>query len=126
MLIAFLAAIALFFFGLWAFSAFDSAMLKKECAALTRRADKADVETFLAETAADQAHAGRVQAEQDALSAYSETVELQQRAKRLSLHVLTMMRERSQQQSLQLKAPRRFHINKTEAQIEATRSASIN
>lgn len=126
MLVPFLLGAILFFAGLFAFEKLDNVMLRKECVALERRADKADIETLLAETAAETAHDGRVQAEQDALSAYSETIELQERAKRLSTHVMNMMRERSQQQSLQLCAPRRFHIEKSPAQKMASRSAHNN
>ena len=126
MLTAILAGAILFFGGLSAFLALDNSMLKKECAALERRADKADIETSLAEIAADQAHAGRVQSEQDALSAIAEAFDAQQRLKHLSMHVLKMMRERSQQQSLQLRSPRRFHIEKSPAEKAATKSASLN
>ncbi len=112
MLIAVLAAIALFFAGLWAFTAFDNAMSKEERAAWKRRALDAE--------------AGRKVAEIDALSAIAAADEAQEKITRLSSHVRGLMRERSQQQSLQLPTMRVFEIDKSPEQKAATRSASLN
>ena len=133
MLIAFLCGVIVFSAGLCAFLAFDNAMFKQEIAALLRRAQRAEWESAKgreqcaqAYAAADEAATARTQAEQDALSAMADADCAQRRAKNLSQHVLILMRERSQQQSLQLRAPRRFHIEKSPAQNAATRSAHIN
>ena len=122
MLVAFLCGTILFFAALCAFLAFDNAMLNQERAVLLRRARRAE----RAEQGYAEAVTARVLAERDALSAIATTVESQDKIARLSAHVRVLMRERSQLQSLQLSAPRRFQIDKSPDQIAATRSAHIN
>lgn len=79
-----------------------------------------------AEDSESDAHDAREAAERDALALCAQNEQCRERLTRLSGHVHTLLRERSQLQPLQLPTPRRFHIEKTATQIQATRSANLN
>ncbi len=121
MLIVLLATLALLFAFISVGALIYAVMVAQENAALLKRCRHADAEKQWAQEDALSAIADAVEAEdaRDAANAKNAN---------LSRHVQILMRERSQQQSLQLLAPRVFDFGreKSPAQKAATRSAHIN
>lgn len=120
MLTAFLCGALFFFFALCVCLKFDNAMLKQERAALLRRARRAE-----------QRHAAsvvaQVQAEQDALSAHAEAVEVGDKVQRLSSHVASLLRQNAHHAHATFKPRRVFHIHRaTPIHIATARRPEVN